>query len=284
VRAYARQEDYLLGIARSNDDKRDVDAAADELYGLPLADFTRRRDELARGLRKDGRREEADAVKSLRKPTTAAWALNQLARLRRQDVARLLEAGERLRAAQDELLAGGGRSALDAASAEERELVGSLARDAAAIAAEAGTGSSEPFVEKLRSTLHAAAADEEVARQLAAGRLLRESEAVGVFGMPAEGTPAPRPPPAATKTKRPARELRELERRLKAARAEERDARKRKERSERTTERAREQAEQAAKRLDTARRDEEEATAALEAAEEEARLLEAELEALKQDR
>src|SRR5919109_1414858 len=91
-----------------------------------------------------------------------------------------------------------------------------------------GTGSSEPFVEKLRSTLHAAAADEEVARQLAAGRLLRESEAVGVFGMPPQGAPAPRPRRAATETKRPVRELRELERRLKGAPAEGRDARKRK--------------------------------------------------------
>jgi hypothetical protein len=196
-------------------------------------------------------------------------------------VARLLEAGERLRAAQDELLAGGGRSALDAAAAEERELVGTLAHDAAAIAAEAGTGSSGSLVEKLRATLHAAAADEELARQLTAGRLLRETEAVGVFGVPAEVAPGPRRRPAGKKTKRPARERRELERRLKAARVAEREAVKQSERAERATARARDQAEQAAKRLDAARRDDETAAAALEAAAEEARALEAEIEALK---
>jgi hypothetical protein len=254
-----------------------------DLYALPLDEFTRARDELARRLRKEGRRDEADAVKALRKPTIAAWALNQLARQRKEDVTRLLEAGEQLRAAQEDLLGGGGRSELDAASARERELVGALARDAAAIAAEAGAGSSGALVEKLRATLHAAAADEDLARRLASGRVLRETEAVGVFGVPAEGAPPTRPRRAGAKTKRPAREVRELERRLKAARAEERDARRRKDTTERATERAREQAERAAKRLDAARRDEEEATVALEEAEAETGRLEAELEALRKD-
>jgi hypothetical protein len=250
---------------------------------LPLDEFTRARDELAKRLRKEGRREKANAVKALRKPTIAAWALNQLAHQRRSDVARLLEAGEQLRAAQEELLAGGGRSELDAASARERELVGALARDAAAIAAETGAGSTGTLVEKLRATLHAAAADGELARRLASGRVLRETEAVGVFGMPAEGAPPPRRPQSTTKTKRPAREVRELERRLKAARAEEREARRRKDTTERATVRAREQAERAAKRLDAARREEEEATAALEGAEAETQRLEAEMEALQKE-
>ena len=47
---------------------------ADDLYALPPGDFTRARDERAKALRKEGRREEADAVKALRKPTVAAWA------------------------------------------------------------------------------------------------------------------------------------------------------------------------------------------------------------------
>jgi hypothetical protein len=55
---------------------------ADDLYALPPGEFTRARDERAKGLRKEGRRDEADEVKALRKPTVAAWALNQLARQR----------------------------------------------------------------------------------------------------------------------------------------------------------------------------------------------------------
>jgi hypothetical protein len=271
---------YLLRIAGPDDNN----GAAGELYGLPLGEFTRARDDLARRLRKEGRREEADAVKRLRKPTTAAWALNQLARRREADVKRLLQAGERLRQAQAELLAGAGREELDAAAAEERELVGALARDAAAIAADAGTGSSETLVEKLRATLHAVAADEELARQLDAGRVLRESEAVGVVGI----TPGAAPPSAGRRRppkerKRPARETRALERRLKAARGEERDARRRKETTARALARASERAARAADQLAAAQREEDEAAAALEEAEAQTRALEGELEALQED-
>jgi hypothetical protein len=270
---------YLLRIAGPDDDN----GAARELYGLPLAEFTRARDELARRLRKDGRRREADAVKGLRKPTIAAWALNQLARRREPDVTRLLEAGERLRQAQAELLAGGGREELDAAAAEERELVAALARDAAAIAADAGTGSSETLLEKLRATLHAVAADEELARQLAAGRVLRESEAVGVLGItPAAGAPpAPRRQPPKERG-RPAREVREIERWLKAARGEERDARQRKETTARALARASERAARAADQLAAAQREENEAAAALEEAEARTRELEGKLEGLRE--
>jgi hypothetical protein len=159
-----------------------VAAAADELYGLPLQEFTKARNELERRLRGEGKREEAQAVKALRKPTAAAWALNQLARRRGGDVAELLAAGERLRQAQDDLLEGGDREALAEAVAEERDVVARLARDATAIGAEAGLGSSAALEEKVRSTLHAAAADEETATELAAGRLVRERQAVGLIG------------------------------------------------------------------------------------------------------
>jgi hypothetical protein len=273
------RDGYLLRIAGPDDDN----GAARELYGLPLGEFTRARDELARRLRKEGRRKEADAVKELRKPTTAAWALNQLARRREADVRRLLQAGERLRRAQAELLAGGGREELDAAAAEERELVGGLARDAAAIAADAGTGSSGSLVEKLRATLHAVAADEELARQLAAGRVLRESEAVGVLGItPGAAPPARRREPPKER-KRPAREARALERRLKAARGEERDARRRQETTERALARASERAARAADQLADAQREHDEAAATLEEAAARTRELEGELEALQED-
>jgi hypothetical protein len=158
-----------------------AEKAADELYALPPGDFTRARDERAKALRKEGEREAADAVKALRKPTVAAWALNQLARARRKDVERLLKAGERLRAAQEDLLAGGDRSAFQEAAAEERDLVAQLTGDATDLASEAGErgGGLEG---KIADTLHAAALDEETAEQLRAGRLQREREAIGGFG------------------------------------------------------------------------------------------------------
>ena len=82
-----------------------MEQAADELYALQPSELTRERDERAKALRKEGDRDEADAVKALRKPTLAAWALNQLARRQPKEVERLLAAGEELRSAQEELLA-----------------------------------------------------------------------------------------------------------------------------------------------------------------------------------
>src|SRR5207245_6823398 len=94
-----------------------AERASDELYALPLADFTKARDELVRHLRREGLRHEAQAVKALRKPTIAAWTLNQLARRRPEEVERLLAIGKRMRTAQEALLAGGDRSSLQLASA-----------------------------------------------------------------------------------------------------------------------------------------------------------------------
>jgi hypothetical protein len=163
---------------------------ADELYALPPAEFTRARDERAKALRKEGRREEADAVKALRKPTVAAWALNQLARTRPEQLERLLAAGQGLRAAQEELLAGGDRKALQRAAATEREVVAKLADSATGLAAEAGERAGPALREKIAETLHAAALDEETAEELRAGRLVREREAIGGFGAVAAGAPA----------------------------------------------------------------------------------------------
>ena len=163
-----------------------LEQATDELYGLPLAEFTKARDDLAKRLRKEGKGDEADAVKALRKPTAAAAALNQLARRRPKDIKQLLATGKRLRKAHEALIGGGDRSALQAASAEERELIDSLASDAQTSAA---------LEERIRDTLHAAALDEQTAAELAAGRLTHEREAVG-FGAPSSGAPAPAKPTA----------------------------------------------------------------------------------------
>ncbi len=65
----------------------------DDLYRLPLADFIPARDALAKSLRAAGDRNGAAAVKQLRKPMLAAWALDQAARQYPDEVARLLDAG-----------------------------------------------------------------------------------------------------------------------------------------------------------------------------------------------
>ena len=92
--------------------------AVDALYGLPLEEFTPRRDELVKELRSGGGREEAAWVKGLRKPSAAAWLVNQLARTQKSEARRVLDSGDALRAAQDQALAGkGGRDELGSAAA-----------------------------------------------------------------------------------------------------------------------------------------------------------------------
>ena len=180
--------------------KRDtVEVAAEELYALPPGEFTPARDARVKQLRADGEREAATAVKALRKPTVAAWALNQLSRSRRKELEALLSAGEGLRTAQEELLAGGDRAGFQEAAARERDLVAKLATEATALASEAGErGTGLP--EKVAATLHAAALDEETADELRTGRLVKEREAVGGFGEEGGGEV-----PARVSKKRPAK-------------------------------------------------------------------------------
>jgi hypothetical protein len=233
--------------------KRDpLEQAAEELYGLPPGEFTRARDARAKEVRGDGDREAADAIKGLRKPTVAAWALNQLARRRAKDVERLVEAGEELRTAQEELLAGGDRAAFQKAASRERELVADLSAGATAMASEEG-GRGSGLQEKIAGTLHAAALDEETADELRAGCLVREREAIGGFGAPGDGPPPstkptkptkPRPAKRARSKRQPGRAAADRQQ-VTAARTDERHARRELEAAARALEHAQERAEAA---------------------------------------
>ena len=148
---------------------------ADDLYGLPLEEFTAARDALAKRLRGEKRREDADAVKGLKRPSVAAGAINLAVRSHGAD--ELLAAGEELRAAHGALLEGSGdAAAVRAATERERTAVRDLAKLAL------GDDATEATTEKVRATLHAASVDDDVRELLEAGRLEREAEA-GVDAM-----------------------------------------------------------------------------------------------------
>ena len=76
--------------------ERDVDA----LYRLPLAEFTAGRNALAGRLKQGGRRNEADFVKAMVKPSVSAWAVNQLYWEHREAFDRLMATAEHFRQAQ----------------------------------------------------------------------------------------------------------------------------------------------------------------------------------------
>jgi hypothetical protein len=167
------------------------------LYGLPLDQFTAARDELAKRLRGEGERGAADDVKRLRKPSLAAWALNQVRRNDPRRVDELIAAGERLRNAQERLLATGERGLLRDAAAEERRLAQELVRLGEGQLRDAGHPVSATVQSKLWATVHAVAGDQEARELLAAGRLLRDHE-TSDLGLLAAGPGVVRPPKAPT--------------------------------------------------------------------------------------
>ncbi len=139
----------------------------DELYGVPLEDFVAARDELAKELIATGDMDEAKRVKSLRKPTVAAWTLNRLARERPELMAALVDAHARLRSADS---ASEMRAASDARMASIQQIVA------------APEDATEAIRKKMRSTLLATATDPAAEEALIAGRLQSELEPGGLGG------------------------------------------------------------------------------------------------------
>jgi len=175
---------------------------ADELRGLlggPPADFVRERTALAARLKKEGRAGAAAAVKALRKPPLSAWATNRLSARAAEDVARLLDAGARLRRAQLALASGDDdRAAFTAASAEQRALVTSLTDRARAVLEDAGHPATPATLERVARNLRAGATSEEAEAAIRHGRLDADIEAqdfsallASVAGAPGPARPAP---------------------------------------------------------------------------------------------
>jgi hypothetical protein len=200
---------------------RNADAEIDGLYALPPGEFVQRRDGLARSLREAGEREAAEEVKKLRKPSVAAWTLNQLARREKMRLRGLFTAGERLRTAHEHVLAGGPLDELERARDDERNAIGELVGAARPLLEEAGHPSTEAMLDRVRDTLHAAVVDEELGRRLRAGRLEKEEQATG-FGFTSLPTTAKPRRPASARPKRgekPAQEAAAAARRERAEEA-----------------------------------------------------------------
>ncbi len=156
-----------------------VDAGA--LYGLPLERFVPERKALARAFRAEGQREAAVDVERRRKPTVAAWAVNQVVRTQARAVAALFDAGDTVRQAQEDALAGRGDGrALRAAAERERTAVDDLVDAARGLLTSDGHGLSAAIIERVADTLHAAALDDSARAAVSDGCLERELRHVGL--------------------------------------------------------------------------------------------------------
>jgi hypothetical protein len=164
---------------------------ADELYGLPLDEFVPRRAALGKELRAAGDRAAAADVAALRKPSVAAWAVNQLVRTQPRAINELYAAGDALTDTQEQLMAGRGNArALREANGRERAAVDALIMLARGLLSSEGDELSPAVLDRVADTLNAAALDPGARAAVRDGRLERELRHAGLGALGGGGAPA----------------------------------------------------------------------------------------------
>jgi hypothetical protein len=171
-----------------------LEESAVRLYTAVPADFTSTRSALAAEAP-----ELAAEIKKLRKASTAAWAVNALAREAASDLDEALALGQLLREAQDDLDA----ATLAELTRKRRALAAGLTRQAVKVAADAGVSVGAAAALDVEKTINAAMTDAAASAAVRSGRLVRALEAGGfdavdldgaVAGAPVEAEAAPEPP------------------------------------------------------------------------------------------
>jgi hypothetical protein len=152
--------DELLGIA-------------DELYALPLGDFTPARDARAKELKGT---DLAAPVKALKKPSLAAWVVNLLVRRDADQVDQVLTLGAALRDAAE----GMDGAELRNLTKQRRQLTAAVTTGARALAASAGVKVTQAVADQVEGTLTAAMVDPRCAEAVRSGLLVTALASTGV--------------------------------------------------------------------------------------------------------
>ncbi|GAA3605068.1 hypothetical protein GCM10022419_107330 [Nonomuraea rosea] len=142
----------------------DLDEVAGRLYALPPSEFTAAREAEARAAKDAGDVRLSRDIAKLRRPTVSASAVNRAAREHPDELAELLDVGERLRAAWQEQDAG----ALAELTQRRNDVTGRLGRlirQSAGLSAAAGG--------EVDQTLDAAVVDADAAEQVRRGTLAK---------------------------------------------------------------------------------------------------------------
>lgn len=207
----------------------DVTGRIARLFQDDPREFVAQRNTLARDLAKAGQRDLSTRIRSLTRPSTSAWLVNQLYWHERADYDALLAAGAAAREAQQSRLSGRGGD-LVRALAERDAIIGRLVGQAERLAVAGGVSLSADVRTRLRTTLEAIAlraGDTSVSHgQLSEDVALPGLQALAGLVMRTEQPEAqpPRPPLALVEessARRDAREEREaLEQELAAVAAE----------------------------------------------------------------
>ncbi|MCB0895382.1 MAG: hypothetical protein H6529_06565 [Nocardioides sp.] len=180
----------------------DLLSIADELYGLPLSEFTPARDARAKELKGS---DLAGPVKALAKPSTAAWVVNLLVRRETEQVEQVLAVGTALREAQASMSG----EELRSLTRQRRQLTAAVTTQARRTAREEGTKVTDAVADQVEATLTAAMVDERCALAVRSGMLVAAlattgldpadvagsvavPEALGFTATAREAAPAPR--------------------------------------------------------------------------------------------
>jgi hypothetical protein len=149
-------------------------AIADELYGLPLEEFTPARDARAKELKAE--KELAAAVKKLKKPSVAAWVANLFVRREAEQVEQVIAVGAALREAQE----GMDGAELRTLTRQRRQLTSAVTDQARGLAREEGLKVTQSVSDQVEATLTAAMIDPACAQAVRSGLLTAALRSTGV--------------------------------------------------------------------------------------------------------
>lgn len=179
----------------------ELTALADTLYAGPLGGFTAARDAAAKAA---GSRELATRIKGLRKPSTAAWAVNLLVRREADQIDQVLALAASLRAAAASM----DGEELRTLTRQRRQLTAALTTSAAQLVREHGVRLTPALADQVEGTLTAAMLDPVAAEVVRSGLVLTAFTSTGVSELDAarhcavpeslghRATATVRPPPA----------------------------------------------------------------------------------------
>lgn len=160
----------------------DVESAIQDLYALPPEDFVEARNVLAKQLQPE-RREDARRIRALRRPSLAAWTVNQVVRRHPDLVDRLDESGGRLHRVQQRLLSGSASGEELRDARKERDgIIGEIVRASRRMLEEQER--STGHLDEVAATFEAASVDPEVAHQVRDGRLTKPIAVQATLGPP----------------------------------------------------------------------------------------------------
>ena len=160
----------------------ELDAQVRALYAGAQDRFVDERNALATRLKEAGDSESAKRIKDQKKPTVAAWAVDQLTSRDEATLEELFDAGRKLVTAQRQISTPGGAERMREIAETRRRLVDQLVRTAGRALSDAGMPGARTTLDKVTNTLMAIATDESAADRVRVGILDKELPAPAGFG------------------------------------------------------------------------------------------------------